>query len=117
MLEGTVDNGEPFNKNEIDFLRVEKRGIIFTKPFSLRLCVCNVYLQVLPDDNTDDVPIPAKILFYEDHCVICTAYKPNILYASCGHVCICRSCDGLYPFNRCPLCRKSTDNKFYLLRY
>ena len=95
IFEGNADNGEPFNENDIDFVRVESCGQNFKKPFGLRLYVCNVYERLLPVVNIEEAPTPARIQFYEDHCVICATNKPNILYSSCRRVCICRLCDDL----------------------
>ena len=116
MLEGIVENGEFFNTDEIDFVRVEKHGIIFKKPFSLCLFTLNLYEHLLPGDILD-APIPARIPFVQENCVICMTNKPNILYSSCWHMCICRSCDRSHPINKCPLCRRGAASKFYLCHY
>ena len=111
MIEGNVNNGDPMNINGIDFITAGKHGILFGKPFDVRLFVVNFYENLLPGDIFD-APIPARILFKEETCVICVINKPNILYTSCGHICICRSCNQLYPINKCPLCRRCAANKF-----
>ena len=58
--------------------------------------------------------IPPRIPLEQDTCVICVTNNPNILYSSCGHMCICDSCNRMHPVNTCPLCRSGCVNKFYL---
>ena len=111
MIEGNVNNGESMNMNEIDFITVDKYGILFGKPFDVRLLEVNFFEHLLPGDIFDAL-IPARIPFKEETCIICVTNKPNILYTSCRHICICRSCYQLYPINKCPLCRRCAANKF-----
>ena len=105
-------NEQPFRDNEIEFAILHCEEPL-GKPFSLRLYTCSVYENII-QAYTLDPPVPARIPFKQDMCVICTVNKPDILYLSCGHLCICDSCDKMQPINTCPLCRKECVNKFYL---
>ena len=115
-MEGSVKNNESFRKDEIEVGAADRYGLIFGKPFSLRLCVLNFYKSLLPEDM-DDPPIPPHIPFKQDTCVICITNKPDILYSGCGHMCMCSSCDRAHPVNTCPLCKSEYVNKFYLRHY
>ena len=112
----TIDGGicadESLDMNDVYFFTSEKYGMLFGKPFSICLKVYNFYKH-LEDDSCTAI-IPAHIPFVSENCTICVTNKSNILYTSCGHMCVCSYCDSLYPINKCPLCRSYTANKFYL---
>lgn len=47
-------------------------------------------------------------LFIEKDCVICAVNKPDCVFISCQHVCVCKDCisEGYKNFRTCPICRK-----------
>ena len=47
--------------------------------------------------------------FKSESCVICMERIPNVLFCSCGHICICRQCNKKQVLKKCPLCK--TNNK------
>ena len=44
-------------------------------------------------------------IFKTEECVICLSTKPNVLFCSCGHLCICNKCNKIKKLNVCPTCR------------
>ena len=116
LMEGYVENGQSLNEVDPDFVTVDRYRTLLDKPFSLRLYVCNSYESLLPE-YIHNPPIPPRIPFVQEDCVICVTNKPNILYSGCGHMCIYDSCDRAHPVNTCPLCRSVCVNKFHLRHY
>ena len=116
LIEGYGENGQSLNEVDPDFVTVDRYGILLDKPFSLRLYVLNSDESLLPE-YIHNPPIPPRIPFEQDTCVICLTNNPNILSSGCGHMCICDSCDKAHPINTCPLCRSGCVNKFYLRHY
>ncbi len=36
-------------------------------------------------------------------CVVCFSHEPNMVFPSCGHLCVCSGCSS--SLGRCPICR------------
>ena len=43
--------------------------------------------------------------FKSDECVICLVNSPNVLFCSCGHICLCEKCSEIECFDTCPICK------------
>ena len=109
-----VENGQSLSEIDPDYSSEDKYGTRLDKPYGLRLHVHNWYKSPLPNLAPQ---ILSRIPFELETCVICTVNKPNILYANCGHMCICCSRDWVDHVNACPLCRAECANEFYLRHY
>ena len=49
--------------------------------------------------------------FKEDKCMICLDKEPNVLFCSCGHLCICEECRKILENkNMCVSCREISVN-------
>ena len=37
--------------------------------------------------------------------------QPNVLFCTCGHLCLCEECDKVKSLNTCPVCKTESTNK------
>ena len=72
------------------------------KPFNIVICIgCQNISRV---DNKEVIKIDK--IFKMEECVIYLSNKPNVLFCSCGHLCICNECNKkIEKINVCPTCR------------
>ena len=72
-------------------------------PFTIKLSLIRIDLDrfivnqdYIPNSNNNNegiIAINEGKTFKNDLCVICLEGIPNVLFCSCGHVCICEECN------------------------
>ena len=63
-----------------------------------------VKIELLKETREDNIN---NIKTYKDDvCIICTEFKPNVLFCNCGHLVLCEECYGKLSGNKCPKCRR-----------
>ena len=67
-----------------------------------------------PDDEESSSPKPLKKTFKRDECVICFDREPNVLFAECGHIWVCKECEETHPSTKCPCCRTKISKRFLI---
>ena len=43
--------------------------------------------------------------YKNESCVICLENIPDVLFCSCGHICICKYCYKKQTLEKCPICK------------
>jgi len=52
-------------------------------------------------------------IYSVEECIICLSNLPNIVYAPCGHLCLCNECNtelSKKHDHKCPLCRRKIES-------
>ena len=65
-------------------------------------------------DVESSSPKPLKKIFKRDECVICFDREPNVLFAECGHIWVCKECEETHPSTKCPCCRTTISKRFLI---
>ena len=103
----------------IEEIKNEGYYMSFDMPFTITLSLIRIDLDRFIV-NRDNIPnsignnnegittINEGKTFKNDLRVICLERIPNVLFCSCGHVCICEECNKTNNFEKCPICK--TDN-------
>ena len=65
----------------------------------------NIPNSINNNKNEGIIAINEGKTFKNDLCVICLEGIPNVLFCSCGHVCICEECNKTNNFKKCPICK------------
>ena len=92
---------DPLPCGEFDYIELKK-------PFEIRVNVFKEYslLESLDKDDFKPVPVvPVRKSFNFNKCVVCLSEKPEIIFITCLHCCVCLKCEEMSPFIRCPTCR------------
>ena len=87
--------------NEIYNAEKEEGRLWGVEPFNIVICI---HRQNINRINNEKV-IKIDKIFKTEECVICLSTKPNVLFCSCGHLCICNECNKIKKLNVCPACR------------
>ena len=78
-------------------------------PFTITLSLIRIDLDSISDDSEEIITINEGKTFKNDLCVICLEGIPNVLFCSCGHICICEECSKTNKFKKCPICKNETN--------
>lgn len=62
-------------------------------------------VEVFNQKNDEIFTSKVSKIFPAQECVICQEKVPKILFAPCGHKCVCPECNHSYKKNNCPMCR------------
>ena len=95
---------------------IKRKGhhVTFDKPFIIILSLIRWESDRFIDDiddsinnnnNEEIIPINEEKTFKSDLCAICLEKIPNVLFCSCGHICICEECNKTNNFKKCPICK------------
>ena len=74
------------------------RGV---EPFFIIICIEQQNISQVDNEKV----IKVDKIFKAEECIICLSNKPNVLFCSCGHLCICNECNKTKRLNVCPACR------------
>ena len=100
LVVGTNDFLDQLN-NEIYNAQKKEGRLWGVEPFNIVICIgCQNINQI----NNEKV-IKIDKIFKTEECVICLSTKPNVLFCSCDHLCICNECNKIKKSNVCPTCR------------
>ena len=121
-----------FIDSTIETIKSKGHHITFDKPFTITLLLIRVDLDRfiinpanVPDsirsyinlsnvinninnnknNNEEIIPIYEEKTFKSDLCAICLEKIPNVLFCSCGHICICEECNKIHKYHTCPVCK------------
>ena len=72
------------------------------EPFNIIICIERQNISQVDNEKV----IKVDKIFKAKECVICLSTKPNVLFCSCGHLCICNECNEIKKLNVCPTCRE-----------
>ena len=71
-------------------------------PF-FNIVICIEQQNISQVDNEKVIKVDK--IFKAEECAICLVNKPNVLFCSCGHLCICNKCNKIKRLYVCPACR------------
>ena len=86
--------------NEIYNAQKEEPRLWGVEPFNIV-----IYIHCQNISRADKKVIKIDKIFKTEECVICLSTKPNVLFFSCDHLCICNECNKIKKINVCPSCR------------
>jgi len=92
-------------------LRAE--GAVFHVDAPLAIDMRNaVFYRINTKSIRQQPATPPDRVYLEESCCVCLELAPAMLFAPCGHACVCEGCDRGMP--RCPMCRADVRQRLRL---
>ena len=77
---------DPLPCGEFDYIELKK-------PFEIRVNVFKEYSLLESLDKDDFKQVPVRKSFNSNKCVVCLSEKPEIIFITCLHCCVCLKCE------------------------
>ena len=98
------DNGIESIKDILQSFEDNGFYLTFTRKFDVFFFMEYITNDDSNNNNKVDKNINTTKTYKLDNC-ICFETKPNVLFCSCGHICLCEKCIEIKQLNRCPICK------------